>query len=290
MARRETSRHHYSDQEIELGPRALANASGNARKAPALLGRQGIRLHARPFSSFSPDGNTIVFTRDFGRGREQLETLSASGGFPTFLVPGGSPSWSPDGLRIAFTAASGTGIDTIQPNGTDHRSLLPFGSQPSYSPDGRRIVFRREVPATGESSLWIAHASDGSPAAPLTDPPPGSFDFAPYWAPASPSQPTAACDGRPATIAGTAREERLVGARHREVIGGATGEDKLRGKGGRDLLCGGRGDDVVRGGSGRDVVRGGRVKDRLIGGRGRDRCYGGPGRDRFRGCERVARG
>jgi Tol biopolymer transport system component len=240
---------------------------------------------------YLPDGDTFVLTRAAGSGgpgQEQLETVKIA--FPTPLVAGADPSVAPDGSRIAFTAPSGTGIDTIQPGGGDQRSLLPFGSEPSYSPNGRRIVFRREVPATGESSLWIAHASNGSRAAPLTDPPPGSIDFAPDWAPASPSQPTVACDGRPATIAGTARDEHLAGTKHRDVIGGARGEDKVRGKGGRDLVCGGRGKDVARGGSGPDVVRGGRGDDALIGGRGHDRCYGGRGHDRFKGCEDVVRG
>jgi Tol biopolymer transport system component len=242
-----------------------------------------------------PDGNTIVLTRaptSSVSAERQLETVQV--GFPTPLVAGRDPSVAPDGSRIAFTVGDPSlpnhGIDTIQPNGADQRSLLPFGSDPSYSPNGRRIVFVREVPATGESSLWIARASDGSLPAKLTDPPPGFVDFAPYWAVASPSQPRAACDGRPATIAGTARDERLAGTGRRDVIGGARGADKVRGKGGRDLLCGGRGDDVLRGGSGPDVVRGGRGNDPLIGGRGHDRCYGGRGRDRFRGCEDVVRG
>lgn len=123
----------------------------------------------------------------------------------------------------------------------------------------------------------------------------------------------AACRGVPATITGTAGNDRLVGTPGRDVIVAFQGNDTIASLGGRDLICAGAGadrvnagkaadhvfggagrdrllgrggPDVLRGGPGRDVLKGGRGADRLRGGSGRDRCRGGAGADSLRSCER----
>ena len=62
-----------------------------------------------------------------------------------------SPSWSPDGTRIAFTefagGSNGDDIHTIKPNGTDEQVVTTGpnnDSRPDWSPDGTRIAFRRD--------------------------------------------------------------------------------------------------------------------------------------------------
>jgi hypothetical protein len=87
----------------------------------------------------------------------------------------------------------------------------------------------------------------------------------------------AACNGRPATIVGTAGRNRLVGTRGADVIVGLGGNDILLGGGGNDRLCGGSGVDALTGGAGADALNGGSGRP--------DLCLGGPGSDSAVGCE-----
>ncbi|HWI44364.1 MAG TPA: lipase family protein [Nocardioides sp.] len=92
---------------------------------------------------------------------------------------------------------------------------------------------------------------------------------------------TPTCEGRPATIVGTAGRDRLLGTAGNDVIVGLGGGDTIRGRGGKDRICGRGGADRIRGGSGADRIRGGRGNDVIRGGPGKDRIRGGPGRDRI---------
>lgn len=93
------------------------------------------------------------------------------------------------------------------------------------------------------------------------------------------------CLGHPATIVGTAKDDRLVGTAGRDVIVGLGGADEIDAGGGDDIICGnrnGRDDDrpeLLAGGRGNDVISGGLGDDVLYGGPGRDRGFGGPGDD-----------
>ena len=95
---------------------------------------------------------------------------------------------------------------------------------------------------------------------------------------------TAVCNGQPATIVGTARDDIIDGTAGRDVIAAGLGNDIARGFGGNDLICAGGGDDIVLAGAGDDVVfgqngddlvRGAAGADRLRGGNGSDTLYGG---------------
>ncbi len=108
------------------------------------------------------------------------------------------------------------------------------------------------------------------------------------------------CFGRPATMFGTAGEQRILGTPRADVIVAFAQSDKVFGGAGNDRICGGRGNDLLRGGPGNDRLSGGLLGDRLFGdgghdllfgnfgedrlngGRGRDLLQGGPGRDRCR--------
>ncbi len=92
------------------------------------------------------------------------------------------------------------------------------------------------------------------------------------------------CDGRQATIIGTAGNDTIVGTAGPDVIVGLGGDDELRGgdgddrllgMGGNDTLIGGNGNDRIEGGDGNDTIRGGGAPDDLVGGPGRDRLNGG---------------
>lgn len=111
----------------------------------------------------------------------------------------------------------------------------------------------------------------------------------------APAGASATCQGKPATIVGTAATERLVGTAKPDVIAALAGNDKVRGLGGGDLICGGPGNDLLKGGGGRDTLLGQAGRDRLYGGGARDRlnagagrrepCDGGGGKDVAKACE-----
>jgi len=92
-----------------------------------------------------------------------------------------------------------------------------------------------------------------------------------------PAVPT--CEGRPATIVGSAGKDRLKGTAKADVIVALGGNDKVKGLGGDDVICGGDGNDTLLGAGGKDRLYGERGKDRLVGGTGKDRLVGGPDRD-----------
>lgn len=91
--------------------------------------------------------------------------------------------------------------------------------------------------------------------------------------------PPARCQGRPATLAGTAGKDLLVGTPGADVIVALGGADVVRGGGGDDTVCAGGGPDRVWGQAGDDRLAGEAGADRLSGGAGADRLAGGPGAD-----------
>jgi Tol biopolymer transport system component len=86
----------------------------------------------------SPDGSRILFrsSRDNFQG---IWVMNADGGDQRVLAEGTSPTWSPDGTRIAFADTRG-GIVVMDVAGGG-RSRLVTGMLPVWSPDGANIAF-----------------------------------------------------------------------------------------------------------------------------------------------------
>ena len=95
----------------------------------------------------------------------------------------GTPSWSPDGRRIAFTSSrdGNNEIYVVDSDGSNLRRLTNDPADdgyPSWSPDGRSIVFHSSRDGNGEI---YAMGSDGSNPRRLTND--SANDVAPVWSP-----------------------------------------------------------------------------------------------------------
>ena len=140
---------------------------------------------------WSPDGSKIAIGD-----LEGIWTVPADGtGGSTPLVTGpginGSPSWSPDGRRLAFTSdrdgnseiyvmnADGTGQTRLTDNTLDDGS-------PVWSPEGNRIAFnRRECNASRCVANILTMDADGANEVQLTTNglDAGAFEGGPDWQP-----------------------------------------------------------------------------------------------------------
>jgi Ca2+-binding RTX toxin-like protein len=90
------------------------------------------------------------------------------------------------------------------------------------------------------------------------------------WLPSSAVASTASCDGRVATIEGTAGADTISGTPARDVIVAWQGSDTIDGLAGDDWICGGPGRDTITGSAGDDHVYGQGGGDTVIEGAGSD--------------------
>jgi Tol biopolymer transport system component len=101
----------------------------------------------------------------------------------TTQLDASSPSWSPDGTRIAFQSAvdKTNAIYEMRADGTDVRRLTAAGVdsfEPAWSPDGARIAYVAFVAGTGRVMLMNAN---GTGARQVTEA--SSSAFGPAWSP-----------------------------------------------------------------------------------------------------------
>ena len=109
----------------------------------------------------SPDGSQIIYARNWvdkvnDRRESSIYIMNADGSRPRRLLNGGSPIWSPDGTRIAYTATgepSGTQIFVryMDAEGavTQATRLTSTPGNLRWSPDGKSIAFTMQVPNSG---------------------------------------------------------------------------------------------------------------------------------------------
>ena len=103
-------------------------------------------------ATLSPDGTTVALAgEDSGTGRG-IDLMTVSDGTTDHLSIKGmvarTPSWSPDGTRLAFVGEAG--IHVVDRDGSGLRlvssAVPPPMDRPSWSPDGSRLTFARWEP------------------------------------------------------------------------------------------------------------------------------------------------
>lgn len=118
----------------QYGVLTVAHVRG-ARRARGLGPESNVNESLRLV--WSPRGDRLAASTD----AREVRVHSASRPGAPKRFPGDSPSWSPDGTRIAFHSARyPTAIFVARADGS-HRRWLSAGFGPVWSPDGRWIAF-----------------------------------------------------------------------------------------------------------------------------------------------------
>jgi Tol biopolymer transport system component len=113
--------------------------------------------------SLSPDRRTLMA----GTGRD-IWLVDLERNAPTRMGPGNTTSFSPDGLRVAFTSGPGGGLSELHirdaVGATDSRLLLSSPDNKivtAWSPDGRFIVYCAMDPSN-QWDIWAVDANEAA--------------------------------------------------------------------------------------------------------------------------------
>lgn len=129
-------------------------------------------------SSLSPDGALVAFAGQtnhgqlYDQGDNQLWLVDGSSiSKPLEAQPlhGRTPSWSPDGKRLAFESDRGSpngflAVFFINRDGTDLVQVTDYAlnaSHPVFSPDGHRLVFAMGDPSKMATTIAVVALSGG---------------------------------------------------------------------------------------------------------------------------------
>ncbi len=168
---------------------------------PRVVGRFPFDDHNYSELHWLPDGRSVLFLTGTTCGGSGLFAVPASGGATRRLDHDPrnleTPTWSPDGTRIAvsvqnFTCHLGVGlpshIATVAPDGSDARRVTDDGDPqlgsfdrfPSFSPDGSRIAFAHGSVDSGSIQITAARGG-GERTAVLADA--DAVAAIPVWSP-----------------------------------------------------------------------------------------------------------
>lgn len=256
-------------QPIQTLPLTGPNPTNGQNQRTILIGDIGV----------SPRDFTLDFTPYIETGGGGGNNLIAAGAACFEAAPVDCVSWG----GPAFTGSAN----------------LPDKATPVGQPMTTTLAFRRSITRGCTTLLEAGDDTNNNQAdfAPVQEgPTPNS---------AQPTEQTCAnagvagnaslkCQGKEATLRGTAQKDVIRGTAQRDVIAagggndtvsGLKGNDLICGEGGKDTLRGGAGKDLLAGGPGADLLAGGAKKDKLLGQAGRDVCKGGAAADSASKCE-----
>jgi hypothetical protein len=220
------------------------------------------------YPRLSPDGKMIAFahcTSPPGTGPDcnpEIFTMPSTGGTPTQLTNNAmdeaTPSYSPDGKRIAYTGTGGNIYTVSSSSDLEHGGEATqvthtsgcWRGYPVFSPDGNRIAYIGACVDESEDRQVFTIPSTGGTPTQVTNEPGWTLGTALDWGVAT------GC-----------------------TISGTSADDFLMGTSGPDTICGGGGKDVIHGLEGNDTIKGEEGADRLLGGAGNDALEGGSGSD-----------
>lgn len=121
----------------------------------------------------SPDGKEIIYTRGWvdkvnDTRRNELFIMDADGSKNRFFTKGSSPSWSPDGTRIAYLSSgepSGNQLFIKYKNMEGATQITRLEKTPSnikWSPDGKYIAFNMLVPYSNPWNIKMPEKPKGA--------------------------------------------------------------------------------------------------------------------------------
>ncbi len=169
---------------------ALVAADGAAATAP--VGSNGKIAYSRP----SATSSEIFVINPDGTGTTNLTktpTLNES-----------EPSWSPDGMKVAFTRCASTfdcDVVVMNADGSGVTNLTNTGGavaerRPAFSPDGLLIAYDRATGNVNGTAIWVMNR-DGTNQHPLTSTALPDSDFTPDFSPDGNTITYSHCTGAP---------------------------------------------------------------------------------------------
>jgi Tol biopolymer transport system component len=169
---------------------------GETARVDELLDRDPADSEASLAFTWSPDGSMVAYTDPDSEGRLRLYVAASDGSGAHAITPPSlrpdSPSWSPDGARIVFSAASGgvSDIYVASPAGDELEQLtsqrangVDGAYMPAWSPRGSTIAYvwiqYDGASQTERQTIAVIEAAGGA-AETLTQ---GPLDESPAWSP-----------------------------------------------------------------------------------------------------------
>lgn len=147
----------------------MTNRDGTGQRR-LVTGEGSLTLDGSTSIAWAPDGRQIMFNALVGSPGEQqvwIFAVPTGGGEPVRLVQGFSPTWSPDGRRMAYVSSEDGQVYAMPAGRRDRTRLTSRAFQGVFvrwSPDGQQIAvvsLNPDNPDAFELVLDVV-ASDGS--------------------------------------------------------------------------------------------------------------------------------